>query len=277
MTTDRAELERIERERSKREDELLLLLLALTATARRDAMALVAHGLDATDAIRSVVTGTNGHRGAAPLIARTMAQAHRDGYRRAGLMAGTRAVERADAGALATLIDLYLPQSRMAAAEMAGTIEDKVREAVATARGTGATGNALRRGVREAFDSAGYTPQSDHGADLAAEIAVVGAHNAGVIDGAFNAPPLRGLVTGLAHISIMDNRTTPICKDRHELRLPLNHPYWRSGQAVPPLHFRCRSALRVLVGEFTPSDQLPTIPPMPGFGGGPLPGFARAA
>jgi hypothetical protein len=98
-----------------------------------------------------------------------------------------------------------------------------------------------------------------------------------VIDGAFNAPPLRGLVTGLAHISIMDNRTTPICKDRHELRLPLNHPYWRSGQAVPPLHFRCRSALRVLVGEFTPSDQLPTIPPMPGFGGGPLPGFARAA
>jgi hypothetical protein len=274
MTTDAAELKRVDDERRRRENELLLLLLALAATARRDAMALVAHGLDATDAIRSVVTGTNGHRGAAPLIARAMAQAHRDGYHRAGLMAGTRAVERADAGALATLIDLYLPQARMAAAEMAQTITDKVRQAVSAARSEGATGNALRRGVREAFDSAGYTPQSDHGADLAAERAVVTAHNGGIFAAIRERADLK--VTGIRHVSLMDSATTEICRQRHELQLPVNHPYWTNG-GVPQLHWRCRSTLRPLFGDFTPSATLPTIPPMPGFGGGPLPGFARAA
>jgi hypothetical protein len=271
-TTDAAELERIERERRKREAELLFLLLALLGTARRDAIALAAHDGDPGSAIRSIVGGGNGYPGVAPIIARVMAQAHRDGYRRAGLMAGTRAVDRVDAGT--DLIALYETQARTAAREMARTLANTVYEAIAEAR---RADTSLRQAVRDAFDSAGYSKASSHGAELAAEIAVVGAHNGGVMDGAFNAPPLKGVVTGLAHISIIDNRTTEICKDRHELRLPLNHPYWHSGQAVPPLHFRCRSALRVLVGDFTPSDQLPTVPVMPGFGGGPLPPFAQAA
>jgi hypothetical protein len=270
MTDDAAELERVERERRAREDELLLLILALMSTARRDAAAVLTHGGDPGYAIRSVVTGTNGFRGVAPLIARTMAQAHRDGYRRAGLMAGTRAVERADAGTLAALVDLYMPGAREAAAAMAATLVQAVYEAVAQARSEGTAGTALRRTVREAFDAAGYTPTHDRGADLATERAVVSAHSFGIISAAIGAPALQGIVTGLEHRSILDSSTTDICRERHELRLPVTAAYWRTN--TPSLHFRCRSSLRILTKPFTPTATLPQTPPMPGFGS-PPPGF----
>jgi hypothetical protein len=138
VTDDDAVLARIERERRRRERDLFLALLlyanAPLAVALRHATIMMLHGGDPGYAIRSVVTGTNGFRGAAPLIARAMGQAHRDGYRRAGLMAGTRAVERADAGTLATLVDLYMPGAREAAAAMAATLVQAVYEAVARAR-----------------------------------------------------------------------------------------------------------------------------------------------
>jgi hypothetical protein len=270
-------LRRVERDRRRRERDLLLLLVAFFDTGpnsvRRQVIVAASHGFDTGVVIRNAVGGSANHRGVAPVIARTSAQAHRDGYRRIGLAAGTTAVSRSDAGTLADLIDLYLPQARMAAAAMVQALTDKIVRAL-FAPEPDAT---IRQTVTGAFDDAGYGFGSASALSLAAERAVVGAHNAGVMDGAFNAPPLKGVVTGLEHVSIIDNRTTPICLDRHELKLPLDHPYWRSGQAVPPLHFRCRSALRPLLGDFTPSDQLPTVPVMPGFGGGPLPPFARAA
>jgi hypothetical protein len=105
--------------------------------------------------------------------------------------------------------------------------------------------------------------------DLGAERAVVTAHNGGILAGA---AALDG-VTGLAHRSVLDEVTTDICRERNGLMLPLDDPYWTSN--VPALHYRCRSVLVPIVGDFTPSDWRPTVPPMAGFGAAPA-GFIQS-
>jgi SPP1 gp7 family putative phage head morphogenesis protein len=47
------------------------------------------------------------------------------------------------------------------------------------------------------------------------------------------------LVKGVKFVAIVDHRTTPICRDRNGLILPLSHPLVRSN--TPPLHYQCRS------------------------------------
>jgi uncharacterized protein with gpF-like domain len=80
-------------------------------------------------------------------------------------------------------------------------------------------------------------------------------------------------VTGLRHVSTVDDRTTAICLERDGLQLPLDDPYWQSN--TPALHFRCRSVLVPLTHDFEPSARLPTVPPMAGFGAAPA-GFIQS-
>jgi hypothetical protein len=260
----------VERERRRRERELWLLLLAMLASAERQATIAVLHEFDWRTVIRNVIAGGPNHRGAARDIARTMAQAHRDGYRRVGLTAGTRDVARADAGTLADLIALYEPQARIAAQAMAQAVTDRVYDGLLLR----APGQSVRDAIREAFDSGGYSAETPYAVQLTAERAVVGAHNGGIFGAVRERPELN--VTGIRHVSILDSATTEICRQRHDLQLPVDHEYWRNG-GIPQLHFRCRSSLRPLFGDFIPTATLPTIPPMAGFGYGPLPPFARAA
>jgi hypothetical protein len=266
-------LRRVERDRQRRERDLLVLLVAFFDTApnsvRRQAIVAASHGFDVGIVIRNAVGGGPNHKGVAPVIARTMAQAHRDGYRRVGLEVGTRDVQRADAGTIGDLMPLYRPQADVAAQAMVQAIIDLIYETLRTRT----PDVPIREAVGEAFDLGGYSMSSPRAVKLAAEIAVVGAHSGGVFDAIHTRPDLK--VTGIGHVTIADGRETDICHDRIGLVLPVGHPYWTTN--VPGLHYGCRSALKPLFGDVEFSETLPTIPPMPGFGGGPLPGFARAA
>lgn len=44
--------------------------------------------------------------------------------------------------------------------------------------------------------------------------------------------------------AVLDSRTTEICRVRHGVALPHDHPWWRSN--YPPLHFNCRSGVRAI-------------------------------
>lgn len=261
---------RVERERRRREDELLILLLAFMGTARVRATDAAVDGFDVATAIRNVIVGSSNRPGVVNDIARTMAKAHADGFRRVALAAGVRSVTRADAGTLADLIRLYEPQARAAAVAMAESLVERVRAALFN-RGPDTT---IRTAVADAFEADGFTRTNATAIDLATERAVVTAHSGGIFAAVRDRADLK--VTGIRHVSILDNNTTDICTERAGLSLPVDHPYWRNG-GVPQLHWRCRSSLQPLFGEFTPSASLPVIPPMPGFGFGPLPPFARAA
>lgn len=260
---------RVERERRRREDELLILLLAFMGTARVRAISAAEDGFDVATAIRNVIVGNSNRPGVAPDIARTMARAHADGFRRVGLAAGVRSVSRSDAGPLAALIDLYIPQARAAALAMVDSLVRRVFGAIAT-RPQDVT---IRKAITDAFDADGFSRTNASAIDLATERAVVAAHSNGSFAAITTRQDLN--VTGIEHISIIDEGTTDICRERHNLRLPVDDPYWVRN--VPSLHWRCRSTLRPIFGDFTPSESLPLTPPMAGFGMNPLPLFARRA
>lgn len=267
VTDDEREIRRIERERRRREDELLLLLLLLLIRARREAQVMAGHGYDPSPVIRRIIAGDEftGDKGAEPIVKRAMAQAHRDGYRRAGLIAGTREVARADAGTLAELMLLYAAQAQDMAEAMAKTVADAVAEAIAAARAEGMTGRDLRAPIADAFDIAGYSRMNSYAVDVGVARAIVSAHNVGIFAAVTaGVGILASLITGLRHVSVLDENTTIICTERSGFQRPLEDPYWLTN--APPLHWNCRSVLVPLIGSFTPSERLPRTPPMAGFG-----------
>jgi len=44
--------------------------------------------------------------------------------------------------------------------------------------------------------------------------------------------------------AVLDSHTSPICRERDQVVKPANDPYWQTG--YPPLHHRCRGAVRTL-------------------------------
>jgi SPP1 gp7 family putative phage head morphogenesis protein len=250
-----------ERDRRRRENELLLALLLLMLDVRRDTAAFLRYDQTPDAMIQTALTGRGGvDGGAVLLIARYMADAHRSAYRRLGRLTG-RAEALPD---VQELLRMYAPHARQAAAEMARVLSDRIR----TARVDDPSAT-VRSIVRDAFDAAGFTEASAHGLDVVTERAVVTAYNVGMLEAAARS----GEVRGLRHVSILDDGTTDICRSRHDLALPVSHPYWRTN--VPALHWRCRSVIVPIIGRFEPSAWLPSVPPMPGFGAAP-PGFLES-
>jgi SPP1 gp7 family putative phage head morphogenesis protein len=47
--------------------------------------------------------------------------------------------------------------------------------------------------------------------------------------------------------AVFDSRTSPICKECDNVRLPAGHPWWKTH--IPPLHFGCRSAVTTMSAE----------------------------
>lgn len=58
------------------------------------------------------------------------------------------------------------------------------------------------------------------------------------------------LVTHMRFLSIIDNRTTPICRSRNGLLYPIESA--ELALNTPPLHVRCRSVLSPVMGEINP-------------------------
>lgn len=71
--------------------------------------------------------------------------------------------------------------------------------------------------------------------------------------------------------SVLDARTTEICRERNGVIRPADDPWW--GANWPPLHHNCRSGVRALTqAEARARDidvPLPAISPMEGFGSAP--------
>lgn len=237
--------EKIERARRRREDELLLMLLLLADDGRRDATVAIRHGFP----VQTVLQNTFDR--AVPAIVGSMIDAHNDAAKRVSVMTGED-IAPVD---VTQLTAIYLPPAREAAIAMT----NRMFNAIAAAQNE-STGISTRFLVRRAFDDAGYSRTNPTGLDAGAERAIVFASNVGLIA----ASSASGIVTAIRHISVDDDQTTEICRDRIGLVLPIDDHYWYAN--IPQLHWRCRSIIIPVIGEFTASLSYPTIPPDPGFG-----------
>lgn len=239
-----AQLAEIDAARKKREDELLLLLLLLIGTAVSQSIA-AGEVLDDPEERAAFLAGVSAvliAKGTTE-IAETMADAHADGFQ---LFArGVTVPDRAQ------LVDLYRPTGIETVTAMLGTL-----------------GKALEEhggDVAAALVAAGYSRTNSGGLELGAERNIVTASNAGFFDGAVKT--FGGDVTGLRHVSVIDDATSAICEQRNGLQLPIEDPYWLLN--YPSLHGHCRSNLEPIVGPFDPSTWRPTVPPAVGFGRAP--------
>lgn len=266
----------IERDRRRREDELLLLLLLLMGRVQRDVTTFLRHGQPFQTVLSNSILGrgaasTPGVGASSPpasgvtsLIADSMADAHRDAFRRLGKLTGED-ITRDSAGPVDDLARQYVPQATDAAQAMAQRLYDAVNDRLAETPGANPT-----TVVREAFEAAGYTRGNPYAIYSGAERAIVMASNAGMLLAA------RGGVTdetgkqvriveAFRHISVLDDRTTAICTERNNLTLDSYDPFWLWN--CPPLHFGCRSILQPLFNrDHAFSMRLPSIPPDEGFG-----------
>jgi SPP1 gp7 family putative phage head morphogenesis protein len=258
---DQAKIDAIERDRKRREDEILLALLLLWDDAEDDIIVPMRHGFDAKQVLYNVQPR------ATKALTDTMALAHRDGVRRVTVLTGGNPPRGPgastwldqQAGTTTELATIYRPAAQQSTDAMVKSIGDALDKYV-PGQGRGLSNVELKTAVREAFDAAGYTANHPMALDLGAERAVVGAHNNGMIAGGKSI----GKVTGLRHVSIIDESTTNICRSRDGITLPIGDPFWTNG--IPPLHWNCRSALLPVTGEFESYMPDYVVPPAPGFG-----------
>jgi hypothetical protein len=251
------QLQAIEDKRREREDELLLILLLLLGWASWKSDLLDAESV----ALTFGYTAANPNN-AKPLANReTLAE-----FRRVFTAQAVNEVSASMAEMFRDAFPLYRPGRLFAddPAQLLREFTPTARESVdamvdAIARGIVGAGGDVRAGMT----IAGYTRESTNGLELGAERNIVTASNAGLLAAAIDDGDA-GRVTGLEHVSVLDDGTTEICRPRDGLMLPVSDPYWR--RSWPSLHWRCRSIIRPLTGSFQVSTALPTVPPMAGFG-----------
>jgi hypothetical protein len=260
---------KIEADRRRKEDELLLLLLLAWEDAQDHVAVMLQYRSDYQRVLRATANDI------APLIASSMATMHVAAQRRFARLNG-ESFGIVTPDEYAALVLLYDAQAQASADAQATSLSRAVQDI--TAKFPDETPLIL---ARSAFENAGYSRRDSSALDLGTERAIVYASNLGMIDSARRVVDAEGqggafLPTdtqasiGLRHYSVIDDRTTEICLDRHQLTLPANHPYWRLN--VPPLHHHCRSIVLPVFGRYEASEVLPSVPVMPGWGAMP-PGF----
>lgn len=265
MTPDTTNLiDRIDRDRSEHEELLFLLLLAFLRQARNRADSALALGISPYNAVADVLTGNRllGMPGAAARIARRLIAADVAGYRRTVRVAG----DMAEAEGYVPVTD-YGSRSRQAVAKMLGTLQSRIADALREAAGKG--NGATRKAVAEAFERGGYVESASNKAWLLSSSAVtlVGfAYGSGWWNG-WQRPSVAGRLRGFRYSSVLDVRTTDICRAYHGTKLPIDHPWWQTHWS--PNHFNCRAVVVPVWAEFTPTEPVWNPAPMPGFGAAP--------
>jgi hypothetical protein len=274
MPSPSDQVDQIERDRKRREAELLLALIVLSTDARRFITAGIRDGHGIPDLTM---------RKLAPIILDSMADAHVAGLRRAGALAGVELIPRGvateDLPEYEAAARLYVPAARAKAEEIRRALAGLATAAVTEAM---RTGTSPTRAVAASWTRWGWTKGDPASVDPGATgkpgwsvaghatDAVLAGYNGGIFAG-YNAGPVAERLTALEHRSVVDRRTSDICRDRHRLVLPASDPYWLTNWVS--LHRRCRS---VIVPHFRPiaySDWRPTVPPEPGFGAAPALAF----
>lgn len=267
MTPDEQDnVDRIERDRRRRERELLALLLALLATSRSHAIHADRLGHDAAAAATTVLLGDNGgfFVGMAPLIVAAQDEAYDAGFRRAARLTGTMPIPEIDAGQKQAAIAEFQGDAQQTARELADTISAGIRDVTRKAMGPKEELEAMRF----VFRKGQLTREHPGRLEARSTAAILEAYNAGLWAGYFN-PFIRPKVVALRHVSVIDNSTTAICRERHGITLPVTDDYWLSNW--PGLHWGCRSCvLPILVGQkWEPTHYRPINDPQPGFGQAP--------
>lgn len=244
---DTEQLDAIDRDRRKRENELLLALLLIGGQAYRTARHDVKLGSDPLYAIRLVLTGNQHFPGMVAPIAKAMVEAHQAGFARMMRMTG---------GTVEEPIPVYTPAAQNAASLAIGTLVRQVNGALSAPVAPESTLDALKQAWRDA----GWTARDPRTLRALTGSVIVQGYGGGM----FRAGQAIVKVRGFVHRSVLDDGTTEICVQRDGLRLPKDHAYWRSN--FPPLHFGCRSVLMPVLSDGPWSDWLPTVPPAPGWG-----------
>lgn len=310
MPTAEKTAARIDADRRREEREILLLLLLLFGESYTHVRSAVRVGADPFAAATGVILGepSRGLPGLPLYLAPALLRASYAGWRRTVLMvprgprdlvdenAGqpdfqhdiggdhgrvvpTRSTIRreddyatlarmlADAGYVPT-ID-YRERARQAAGQMLATLLGRIRDGA----------EAGLAGVRDSFTTWGYRRNGEHGAwalDTAATTLGIGSYEDGYAAGLAR-DEVQERLYGLRHVSVMDSRTSDICRARDAVRLPPSDPWWLSNWVQ--LHWHCRSSIIPIFHPFTatPQDDLPYgIPPQPGFGRAPDSAFGFA-
>ncbi len=261
--TEQESIDRIEEDRRKRERELLLAFLILFGTATRHATMAIRLGHDPSSAAQNVINGNPqlGLPGLSPSLAKLMALAHADGYRRADILAGIRP-ELPLNEVPADILAKYYPASRRMASAMADTLTSKINDAISEAPAD-ANARGVAAIVRNAIESDGYGKDHPYLLETVAERMVVDAHGAGMWSG-WQRPELNERLKGFVHKSVMTSTTTKICRERNNFSRPKEDPYWLTNYVS--LHWGCRSQILAVWEDREWSAVYPTTPPAPGFG-----------
>lgn len=263
-------LDRIERDRKRREALLLMILLGISDDSRKHAARAVRLGVDPALAIRDVIIGRAAldQPGLADVLAERMLEAYQGGVRRVFRLADINpdlslAPLEQDERAVRTAYNQY---AVAATQSLYQRIAQKVNDALNLALNESI--NAKVRLIRDAMNRAGFGRLNPSQLEAFAEAAVLKGHGDGLFSGYFSRAVAPRIV-GFRHVSVLDDHTTTICDERAGLTLRRDNPYWLTNW--PMLHFGCRSAvIPIMDGQpFEESGWLPTVPPMVGFGQAP--------
>ena len=295
-TAQQAEFDKIENERRKREEALLLFLLftlggAATFTggttrrnprsARTRAAQAVDHGIDPADAIRDVVMGNPALHlpGVAGVLANAMADTADAATRHVFDSAG---IEPTGLPTIDELARAYGLQATVAAQGITDSLVKMVQQTIADATAAQLRTQQISRAVLDAFTRYGWTMAPPQVIDPTSKgspgWAAAGKATDIILDAwksgsgmGWRDRRVASVLTGFAHMSVIDRRTSEICLERGlpPLILPKDDPFWLQNN--PPLHRSCRSTLLGAFGPQEWSTVYPTTPPQPGFGAWPLP------
>lgn len=261
---EQSQVDAIERDRRKREAELLILLALLFGTATRHAVSAVRLGHDPALAARNVVVGNPSLElpGLAQPAAKLLSVTYIDGMRRASRMAGITPGPRTPEMP-PELLDAQNAVAERVAEGMAQTLATKINDAVGESIRAGLGTKKIARAVRQAVVDGGYGAANPHLLKTVGEVQIVNAHGAGMWNN-WHDPQVADKLVGFKHVSVMDEGTTAICKCRNGFMRPKDDEYWKTN--YPALHFGCRSVILPLFKEEEWTLARPSIPPAPGFG-----------
>lgn len=276
----------IDADRRAAERAILAILRGTFAKVYTHALAAARLGHDPLQAARDVLLGNPalGLPGLPARLAPALLAADYAGYRRTVLMVPVQLQQFVGFGrasvALATDRPLalsaipqppqgyrstvdYRARAVTAAGQLLTTLGRRVREGLAVARGGI---QSARDAIRATWRRWGYGGQGNKETAISVAAEALGgeAFQAGYALG-LSRPEVRQAISGLVFSATLDANTTQICRVRHGIKVVQGDAWLLRN--FPMLHFGCRSTWLPLFGPFTPTRDLPELPPpMPGFG-----------
>lgn len=275
---EQKQIDAIEKDRRDKEKLLLLLMLGFFGKATNHAAYAIRLGYDPIEAANDVITGNASLNlpGLTGPMSKLLARSYEDGVSRAVRLAAEVSGGSADEPPYASQpiseqpLPIYQAAAKRIVDAMAATFAGKINTAVDDSQAAGDGIGKMAAAVKRAMKACGYgvgigadgKPVDPFTLQVVTERAIVDAHGAGMFSGYG-----RSRVLGFIHRSVVDDRTTAICRCRNGFCRPRGDSYWRWNW--PSLHWRCRSCILPFNDASRWSDDYPEVLPMVGFGRAP--------